>query len=325
MQINKLSASSYKKFSFCEQSYFIENILNYRFPAGKAANLGTITHAVLETLAKIKLGIQDKQDVVETEVGEMSTKSVDINKLTDDLYKLYTAKPELKHLEWSNKDFKDIQKYVNKAVNHNNGYFNPLNRNIVSTEQYIKLEIKEPWAILPDQTYFKITGFIDLITHCNTDCLEITDYKSGNPNKDFLSGDEINEKFLFNDIQMRLYHYSCCEIYGYDKTYLITLFFLQSGPMTISFSPEDAMATKEKIKERFIKIYNTKIPRLSRSYKCSRFCDYGKNSTEKAPIQFLDGQVSPVGAKMCICDLVKFETDRRGIGWVAEHLKNDTK
>lgn len=260
---------------------------------------------------------------MKTELGEMPADNIDIQDITNKIYQLYVNKPELKHLVWVNKDFKDIQKYVNKAINHNGGYFNPLNRKIVSSEQYINLTIEEPWAILPDQSYFKITGFIDLITECNNDCLEITDYKSGNPNNDFLTGQKIDETFLFNDIQLRLYHFACCQLYGYEKTYLVTLFYLQSGPITISFSPKDAEETKSRIKKRFLEIYNTKIPKLNRSYKCTRFCDFGKNKLSNAPVQFLEGQVSPVGADMCLCDEVKFETDRRGLDWVIENLKHD--
>lgn len=325
MDITKLSASSYKKWSFCEQAYLIENVLSYRFPAGKAANLGTIVHAVLEILAEAKLARQNNQTEIETDIGKLNVDNIDIPILTDNIYQLYISKPELIHLKWEPKDYRDIKKYINKALTHNNGYFHPLNRKIVSSEQYIKIEIKEPWAILPDQTNFKITGFIDLITECNDNCLEITDYKSGNPNADFLTGKKIDEDFLFNDIQLRMYHYACCELYGYNKNYLVTLFYLQGGPITISFLPEDAMETKERIKKRFLEIYNTKIPKLNKSYKCTRFCDYGKNKPANSPIQFLDGQISPVGTPMCYCDLVKFETDRRGLKWVCENLKNDIK
>jgi hypothetical protein len=323
MNISKLSASSYKKWSACQQAYFIENILNYRFEAGKAANLGTITHSVLEILAKAKLAKQNNETIISTEIDKLFIDNLNIDNITEQVYNLYSNKEELKHLNWTNSDFKTIKKYVNKAISHNDGYFNPLNRKVISSEQYISLPIKESWAVLPDQTFFKITGFIDLITECNNNCLEITDYKSGNPKQDFHTGKPIDETFLFNDIQMRLYHYSCCELYGYDKTYLVTLFFLQAGPITISFAPEDAMETKERLKTRFLKIYNTKIPQLNKSYKCTRFCDYGKNQLDSAPIQFLDGQISPVGQNMCICDQVKFETDRRGLQWVVNNLKNE--
>ena len=322
MLIDKLSASSYKKWSFCQQAFYIENILQHRFPGGKAANLGSAVHTVLEILAQAKLAKQKNELIINTELGELNHNNINIDSLIEQTYQLYSSKEDLKHLNWIEKDYKDIKKYVYKAINHNNGYFNPLNRKIISTEQYINLKIQDSWAVLPDQSQFRITGFIDLITECNTNCLEITDYKSGNPNQDFLSGQKIDEKFLFNDIQLRLYHFACCELYGYDKNYLITLFYLQGGPITISFTSEDARETKDRIKKRFLEIFNSKIPKLNKSFKCTRFCDYGKNSPDQAPIQFLDGQISSVGTKMCWCDYVKFETDRRGLQWVQDNLKH---
>lgn len=321
MFINKLSASSYKKFDFCEQSFFIENVLQHRFPGGKAANLGSAVHEILEILAKAKLAQQKQTPIIKTNIGELDPNNLDIDRITSDIYQKYQSDKELAHLTWTDKDFKDIKKYVTFALNYNNGYFNPLNRKIIATEQYINLKVKEPWAVLPDNTQFKITGFIDLITECNTDCIEITDYKSGNPSTDFLSGKKIDEAFLFEDIQLRLYHYACCEIYGYDKLYLVTLFYLQGGPITISFSSKDATETIQRIKNRFIKIYKTTLPKLNRTFKCTRFCDYGKNSFDNAPIQFIDGQVSNLGAPMCMCDQVKFETDRRGLNWVVDNMK----
>lgn len=332
MEINKLSASSYKKYSFCPMAYFIEQNLNYRFPMGKAANLGTITHAVLEILAQIKLGQQKNLSEVETEIGLISVSNFDIEHITDNIYYKYTIE-EYPHLTWEPKDFKDVKKYVNNCLNHNNGAYNPLNKNIISTEQYLRIPVEEDWAILPENKRLNITGFIDLITEVNNSTIEITDYKTGSMS-DFTTGKDISFESLHDDIQLRLYHLAASQMYGCEKNYILTMFFLKfSTPITISFSCEDLPETMERVKRRFIEIYNTKIPRLNKSWdrpmsKCRKFCDFGKkewpgNKIVPETIQFLDGQVSSVGAPMCYCDAISLEVNRRGMGWVLENMKNE--
>ena len=53
MQIEKISASAAKTYEGCEMQYYLDYVLKWRFPAGKAANVGTVTHKILEILGKI--------------------------------------------------------------------------------------------------------------------------------------------------------------------------------------------------------------------------------------------------------------------------------
>lgn len=324
MHIEKLSPSSFKQWSGCQQAWFISNQLSWRFEK-KSASLGTIVHAVLETLAIIKKSQQDKESVADTEIGAVSNSNFDIDIITDEIYKLYTEKPELKELGWTDKEYKDVKKYVTKALTYNNESFNPLKRKIVATERYIKIPVDESWATLSSGKQLAITGIIDLVTDIGSNTLEIVDWKTGQPNTDFLTGAKIDTLFLKEDIQLRIYHYGCSKIYGEKNNYIFTLFFLQKGPITISFSPEDLDETKERIKKRFLEIHKTQIPKLTKSWKCTRFCDYGKNVWKKdgvpTPIQFLDNQITPIGEKMCICDMVTYETNRRGMQWVIDNMK----
>ena len=307
-------------------AYYIEYMLNWRYRPGKSADIGTIAHAALEIVAQIKLAKQNRSRNAKTEIGKINVNKFDMNNIIDRTYAFYTSKPEYQNNVWTDKDLRDVRKYVNVVLTHNNEQFNPLKRNIISTEEYLKLEIKEPWAVLPNGDNFKVTGFIDLVTQIDENSYEIIDYKTGKLN-DFLTGQEINETFLRNDIQLRLYHLAVAEKFGCDKNYLLTMFFLKySKPITIALSCDDIIETKEKIKKRFLEIFNTKIPKLNRTWKCTKFCNYGKNTfqdTSVLPIiQFMDNGIARSGQNCTICDQVNLEINRRGPNWVEDNMVN---
>lgn len=327
MEVKKLSASSYKKWAFCEHAFFIENVLNYHYPAGKAASIGTITHAILESLAEIKLAQQRK--LVEVDIDGVGTlKSfdpIDVVSLSEQIY-AHQTQNVLNTLKWEKADLTTVKRHVNKAITHNNGIFNPLNRTIIQTEQYIKIKIDEDWAILPSGGQLNITGFIDLVTKVDENTIEIIDWKTGSQLKDFLSGQELNYENIRNDIQLRMYHLAASKIYGEDKSYMLTMFFTNFGKVfTYNFSVEDIKYTKELIKKKFLEIHGCKIPRRSITWKCRKFCDYAKNTRSDSPIQFIDNQITAVGDKMCLCDQVYYEVNRRGLQWTVENMSNDSK
>lgn len=325
MQIEKLSASAFKLWDHCQMAYFIQYVLKWQFRPGKAADLGTITHAALETLAQVKLWQQKNEKKFDTDIGIIDVFNPNIDEIIDKTFNFYVNKPEYKNNVWSAKELKDIHKYVNVVLNHNNGQFNPLNKDIESTEQYINFQIMEPWAVLADGSRLRITGFVDLVTRVNQNTLEITDYKTGSLT-DFHSGKAIDIDYAMKDIQLRLYHMALAEKFGCDNNYLLTLFYLKhSKPITITFDCNTLVETKEMIKDRFLSIFNTKIPKLNRSWKCTKFCEYGKNTFENTKIQptiqFMSNGLAPVGKCMSICDTVQLEINRRSPEWVAQNLK----
>lgn len=326
MKIEKLSASSYKSWDNCQNAYFIENVLGWRFPPKKAADTGTIAHAALETLAYIKLAKQQGWLQSDTEIGFINIENFCIDEIIEKTYQLYIQKEQFKEHEWTDKDFKDITRYVYVVLDHNNSQFNPLKRHIIGIEQYIKLEINEEWALLPDNSQFKITGFIDLVTQIDHDTLEIIDYKTGRMT-DFFSGEDIDFNYLAKkDMQMRFYHWAIAEKYGCDKIYALTMFFLKySKPITVTFSCDDLIETKERIKNRFLEIKDTLNPKLNRTWRCTKFCPFGKNTFENTQInpiiQFMNNGIANLGNYCTICDQVKFEVDRKGLEWTTNNMK----
>ena len=325
MKLSKLSASSFKKHCACPHAFFIQQNLKWMFPAGKAADRGTIVHRVLEILAEQKLARQKSQSFFSTnETGEVATaENIPIDQLTQDVYD-YQTKEVMPHHEWDQKDFNECMLYVNTALSHGEGRFNPLNRKIINTEQYIKIAPQDDWAILPDGKKLNITGFIDLVTDEGNDIIEIIDWKTGRQ-VDWNTGEELNEETLKNDIQLKMYHYAATRMYGEDKTFLVTIFFLKTKtPITIHFSQEDVEDTKNRIREKMNEILADSFPRRNITWKCRKFCEYGKNTFEGSnivpEIQVLGDGIASEGNIMTICDQVNMELSFKGLEWVEENM-----
>jgi hypothetical protein len=167
----------------CEQQFFAEYVLGWRGPSGQKADKGTIVHKVLEILAIIRKSEQDKIDTFEDDVvGTVSIHNYNLNTIIEKVYKYYTEKTT--HHKWSIKDYKDCHAWVYKAIEFNNGMFDPRNRNILCPEQHFDFEIKKPWSKysynIDEQTIegnLALKGTIDLITLVNDNTIEIIDWK----------------------------------------------------------------------------------------------------------------------------------------------------
>lgn len=306
-------------------SYYINNILNWRFPVGKAAQLGTIVHAILETIAKIKLARQTSLSTTETKIGVINVDNIDINYIINEIYQQYIILPDFEPNNWTKSDFNKIKKYTFNVLNYNNGYFNPLNRTIISAEEYINFEIKEPWALLPDNKYLRLTGIIDLVCQIDQQTIEVIDYKTSSSLTDFHTGTAINEEFVMRDIQLRFYHYALVRRFGTKYTYIFTLFYItHNTPITILLEDKDVLETEELIKTKFNTILSTTIPKLNRTWKCTRFCPYGKNTFKDTfilpLIQTSSTELVPIGNQMTICEQVHFEFLNKGHAWVEQNM-----
>ena len=309
-------------------AYFINQNLKWRFPSNKGAALGSCVHKVLEYFAHIKLAQQQNKSMVLLDIGEINISDFDILSIIDKTYQYFTSQDTMKHIQWSDKEYKTYKTYVNTAITHNNGYFNPLKKNIIALEQYINYTIDENWAILPDGSNLRITGIIDLVLQDNDNTIQIWDWKTSSTLSDFNTGETIDLDYLQKDIQLMLYALVAPKIYGEDKNYICTMFFLkQKTPLSVAFSHEELKLAFNKIKHRFLEISKCSLPKLNRTWKCTKTCDFGKNTFENTKIkpisQFLPNGIAPIGSPMTICDQTFFELNRRGLNWVIENLKND--
>jgi hypothetical protein len=76
------------------------------------------------------------------------------------------------------------------------------------------------------------------------------------------------------------------------------------------------------LRKKFEIIKACKVPKLNKTWKCTKFCHHGKNTFEgtnvKPIIEFRDGQVCAKGQTMTQCEQLKFEVERKGIDRVTK-------
>lgn len=323
MIITYFRSSSYNTHSLCEQQYFGEYVLGWRGLSGQKADKGTITHKVLEILAVIKKAEQDGlQNVEDDVVGMININQYDLDKIIEQVYEYYTQKTQ--HHKWSEKDHKDCRAWVYKAIEFNNGMFDPRNRNVLCPEQHFDFEISKPWAKysykIGNQTLsgnLALKGTIDLITLVNENTIEIIDWKTGR-RLDWATGQEKTQEKLESDPQLRIYHYAIKHLYPHINHIMFSIYFINDGgPFTICFNDSDLSETENMLRSKFEAIKSSRKPRLNKSWMCSKLCHFGKSTfadTNIEPmVEYRDGQVCSMGQTMTKCEQIKHDLDLYGI------------
>jgi hypothetical protein len=309
----KLSPSQDNNVYFCERQWYITYGLGYKSPGGKAANLGTTVHKIMEILALAKLhnqntketkfSIKDEtgqyefntetwlEDSKEVKVGR-STYNVPGIKIIDELHSLVYIYYSNLHADqnWEEEDNKNTRRWVYSIINEKNGLYDVRKNNIVKPEQYLSYEIPEDWA---SYNYgdgvigkLKLTGIIDLIKCIDEEksIYEIVDYKTGK-RQDWSTGKEKTAKNLPFDTQLMYYYYFISKMYPQFKHVLITIFYVKDGgPFTVPFEQDDLPRIEKHIKGTFERIKNMTFPLMrdetQRDFKCRAFCPYFKSQLD---------------------------------------------
>ena len=324
MIITYFRSSSFNAHDDCEQRYYIEYNLGWKGESGLKAEKGTISLKVLEILAHIKLGQQNEaKSITDDIVGKVSTKTYNIDKLVDKVFGHYSSFAT--HHNWASKDLEDCREWVHKARRLNSGMFDPLNRHIVAPELRFDFEIDQPWAkykynlpngeILEGQLAMK--GTIDLVTDIGDNMYEVVDWKTGR-RLNWATGEEKTYEKLHDDPQLRMYHYAVSKAYPDKEQIVVTINFINDGgPFSICYTKDELPRTEAMLREKFERIRQTQVPKLNRSWKCTKLCPFGKTTfagTHIKPIQeFRSGQVTPKGQLMTKCEQIKFEITRKGM------------
>lgn len=293
MIVTNLRSSSINTFKSCPMSYFFEYVLGWDSGVHKATIKGSIVHKVLELLAIIKKADQDGKSSIRTDlkpatlyVKNYLTTDRLIDKLTSSVYKTHTQKYAL---DWKPADKKDCIKWVNKVLGSE---FDPRKHNIIDAEGFFDIEIVEPWAAynytLPDgnklRAFLKLKGTIDVVTQVY-DAVEIIDYKTGK-RKDWVKGTQKSISDIKDDIQPRMYHYVISKKYP-NKQVIVTMFYVNDGgAFSVYYNKNDLDKTKQLIQHYFKSIQQAS-PICSKSWRCSKFCEYGKTTFE-------DTKVAPI-------------------------------
>ena len=298
--------------------------MGWKFPAGFKAVKGTVTHKVLEILAKIKLTQQEGIDeIIADEIyGIININDFDIHDICEKVYAYYIQQ-SIDHT-WTDGDFSDCKNWVNKTLDFNNGSFSPLKMNIVSPEQQFDIPISEEWAtydynINGKQTTgcLSLKGTIDLITEPSPGTYEIVDWKTGR-RLNWATGEEKTHEKLKEDPQLRMYHLAAHYLYPQIDQILVSIFYISDGgPFTLCYTKDDIPKTLDILRKKFEHIKKVKVPKLTKSWKCSKFCAAGKNNfagTKIKPMhEFRERQVCEKGKIMTICEQVKYEIEQKSM------------
>lgn len=321
MIITYLRSSSYGTHSMCEQQYFIEYNLGYRSPSGKKADKGTIVHKVMEILAHIKLNQQNNEQTYNDDIlGPIDVKDYDVLDIIERVYSYYST--NFTHHDWKPIDYRDCKKWVDKALEIQNGNFDPRNQNIVRPEQRFDIEIKKPWAYYDYgndlKGYLAIKGTIDLIAQVNENTLEIIDYKTGR-RLDWATGQEKTFAKLQKDPQLRMYHYAASMLYPDIDHIIVSIYFINDGGIfTMNYDKTDIPETEDMIRRKFERIKNCRKPKLSRSWKCNKLCYFGKNFFENPLIEYRHNQVCSQGTPMTMCEQIRHGIEVAGMESVVD-------
>lgn len=324
MIITYLRSSSYNTHSLCEQQYFIEYNLGIRGEAGKAAAKGTVVHKVMEILADVSVACSKGEiSITDDIVGEVNTIDHNVEKITEIVYEHYSSHSP--NLDWRSLDLKHCHKWVEKTLSIQGGNFDPRNQNIVKPEQHFDLAIEKPWAYYKYsddmEGYLSIKGTIDLIAQPNENTLEIIDYKTGK-RLDWATGEEKTFGKLEKDPQLRMYHYAASRLYPEIDHIIVSIYFINDGGIfSMCYDKSQLAETEDMLRKKFERIKSCRRPLLSKTWKCSKLCHFGKNYFPDAAIEYRDRQRTPHGCPMTMCEEIKHSIEFIGMDQTVEKYK----
>ena len=327
LPVKKLSPSSINTLDGCEMKWFLQYIVGYREPSGRAAVIGSTCHYILECVAKSKLLRQSKRrqytnDKVVGRIGH----SYDIDKWVDKAIDHFFAKES--HIEWKDSDRTEVKRNISRARAHK--LFPENHYEIISPEDYFSIRLEQPWAKYQYQDgeagSVHINGIIDLIYRDEAGVLSYIDYKFGQP-KDWNTGKNKDYASIAKDIQLCMYYYAvrrkfkdediCMNIWYVNKDLVFTDYFGQEQ--------EDLVLAK--LESVINRLRAMKTPKVNYGFTC-RFCPFSKTKFEKwgrpdldVPYNKFGSHFQPIDDHACVCDATKAFIDFRGLKLTMENLK----
>jgi hypothetical protein len=141
--------------------------------------------------------------------------------------------------------------------------------------------------------------------------------------KDWITGELKDHDKLYKDIQLNIYHYCLRRLYPNIKNFIVTIFYTKDGgPFDLVFEEKNAAETLERLKKQFRKISEIEIPKLTRTWKCKKFCYYSQLKLKDAPNEFRKNQLDEVGSSMCACSHLHELVKINGTTKVIQDLKD---
>lgn len=285
MIVPYLRSSSVSTFSMCEHKYFLDYVL--RLPGGlnEKASFGSAFHKSAEIIGRLKLSLQEGLDSVDCE--ELGVFSVD--EITDEfaILKGFETYRDLEMPHWGPKELDMSRKIYYDAMAYLNGAYDPRNQNIIEIEKRFDLIFPDEWAhyeyLLPDGQslvgQLGLKGTVDVIARAHNGQLLICDYKTGQNRKDINSGQLKDWDYFNDDFQILLYMYVLLKLFPEEPSVIFTLFWTRNGgPYTVLRERDDLPDIERKIRDKFEKIRDVKVPKLrKRDWVCFHICSHYKN------------------------------------------------
>jgi hypothetical protein len=321
-------SSSLNNWKYCELQYFMTYVLGHYSPSGKKADLGTITHAVLETLAICKKRTQfnkrSNMKIAQEPLGDFSFTDKQlytdtfVNYILSRSFDYYQKNSP--HNEFTNADYKFCEKMVWDTLGYNDGQFDPRNRKVIDTEPHFDIPILEDWAkfeyTLPSGEKLSgnlaIKGTIDLVTEADDGIIEVIDWKTGQ-RLDWATGEKKDYDKLMKDVQLLLYNYAISKMYPKYRQAIMTIFFCRDGgPFSLCFEDEHIKEFMDYLKKQFKEIVMNQSPRpISAdrgSFKCKKLCHYYKNNwpgSDKSICNYVEDSLKTIGMTETIKNCTK--------------------
>ena len=341
MPIVYFRSSSFNSHRTCPMQFYSEYILGLRGQGGKKADKGTITHKILEITALCKKAAQEGKKIIDDEdIGEVFTDNYEpeyLNSIGARVYEHYTNmfNYHTGKNAWTKKDFEDCLSWAWKALKFRDGMYDPRKRDVVDAEPHFDFEIDKPWAKYNYEEHglsgnLQLKGTIDLIADVGDGVYEVIDWKTGQ-RKDWATGKEYTQENLFYNPQLRLYHYACKHMYPDVHTFLMTIYFINTGgPFTVHYQDSDLEETESIIRDRFEKIRDTEEPKTipeinpKQGFFCKYICHCGKTTFEDSPnvvpiTEKRPGQRTKYGETMTKCEQLRYMIKKNGIDWVTRN------
>lgn len=316
-----IRSSSLNQYKFCQMRYLFEYLFCLPGKSGAKALKGTIFHKCQELRAQASKAIKEKKkSFIDDNFNKVKVKdAINMDWCLDVSFKYYSEKePDLALTE---KDKKDVGQWV-KDTNTNHPHYDPLNLNILQTEQKFDIEIKEDWAKysgivkgVKHEGYLSIKGTIDTIIELDDNTYEMLDYKSGSYRTDFATGEEKDLEYLKNDVQLLMYLLALDHIYP-KKDWILSLFYIRAGGIFSVHGDQDMLQrAKDTIKKYFSEINAcdnpTQFDPSNKDWRCRHLCPFSK------PDSAYRGQ--------SMCQHYKGLIDRKGLQIVQDSIINEKK
>ena len=311
MLVPYLRSSSLNQFKSCEMKYTLEYLFGMRSASGKKALLGTIFHRCFELRGLGGRAKRNKLLVFEdTDFGQFLTNdALDLQANLDYCFEHY--KTTDKHIDLTESDKKTVMKWM---VNTLKDYpqYDPSNLNIINTEQYFDIEIKEPWAKYTGKIdgqeisgQLRIKGTMDTIIEHSLTTWEMLDYKTGQHRSDFATGEEKTLEYMKSDVQLLLYLIALKTLWP-DKDFILTLFYINNGGMFSVHGDDEMLGRAYKmLEDSFKKISDTfnpkQLDKYHRDWRCKYCCSFSKPNEESGGLsacQFYKKEIDQYGLQV---------------------------